>query len=110
MLKKISLVLVMFTLMFTITGCTKEETKSAQITTKPVVKSKKGLSFKEKREYESLETEIADLEKEKNILESKINEGISNYKLLQEKTERVSELMKSIDNKEQRWLDLDELA
>ena len=87
----------------------KARSKSHQSIKKPIEKAKKGLSFKEKREYESLEIEIAGLENEKNEIESQINDGISDYQKLQVATERVSELLNSIDIKEQRWLELDEM-
>lgn len=87
----------------------KEISKSLQKVEKVAPKVKKGLSFKEKMEFESLESEIASLETEKNELEAQINAGIDDYQKLQNLTEQVSFIMNSIDTKEQRWLELDEI-
>lgn len=88
----------------------KEMNKTLQKLEKTVRKVKKGLSFKEKMEFESLESEIASLESEKIELETQINSGIDDYQKLESLSEQVSALMKSIDVKEQRWLELDELS
>ena len=88
----------------------KEKRKNLSTNSKPPVKTKKGLSFKEKMEYEGLEQEISDLESEKKDLEIIINQGGVDYQKLQEASERVAELMRIIDTKEVRWLELDELV
>ncbi|MCF8380307.1 MAG: ABC-F family ATP-binding cassette domain-containing protein [Bacteroidales bacterium] len=87
----------------------KEKTKSIQAEAKQVPKVKKGLSFKEKREFEDLENEIPALESEKDELEKLLNSGNSDYQELQKLSDRISKLMLIIDEKEQRWLELDEL-
>ena len=70
---------------------------------------KRKLSFNEKREYEQLTKDIESLEKEKSELESALASGsLSNDELLQ-KSQRFQEVTDLLDEKELRWLELDEL-
>ncbi len=71
-------------------------------------KAKLKLSFNERNEFESLTTEIADLEKEKSALEEILNSGTSDHELLKKSSEKISEILKLIDEKEMRWLELSE--
>ena len=66
------------------------------------------LSFNEQREYESLEKEIEQLEKEKAEAETLLNSGIEDYEELSELSIRIGELMELIDTKTLRWMELDE--
>ena len=68
------------------------------------------LSFKEKQEFEKLEKEIPALEKEKELLQVKLNNGSHDYAQLQEIAEEISALIVDIDKKETRWLELSERA
>ena len=70
---------------------------------------KKKLSFNDQYEYTNLEKEIEDLEKEKSELESNIQ--IPNIELadLMEKSERLGIVINLIDEKEMRWMELDEM-
>jgi len=68
----------------------------------------KKLSFKEKNEFEALEKEIPALEKEKKLLEVKMNNGAMSFEKLQEMAERVNEIIVLLDKKEMRWLELSE--
>ena len=65
-------------------------------------------TFKEKHEFELLQKEIPDLEKEKELLEVKMNNGNLGFEKLQEMAERVSEIIVLLDKKEMRWLELSE--
>jgi ABC transport system ATP-binding/permease protein len=67
---------------------------------------KKGLSWKEKREIELLESEISELELEKQKLESEMSEGNISPADLNEKSKRFGDLMKIIEIKELRWMEL----
>jgi ABC transport system ATP-binding/permease protein len=69
---------------------------------------RQGLSFKEKRELETLENEISELEKEKKLIESVINSGTLKPDELYIKSERLGILLVMLDEKELRWLDLSE--
>ena len=70
---------------------------------------KRKLSFNEKREYEQLTKDIEALEKEKAELESALASGsLGNDELIQ-KSQRFQEITNILDEKELRWLELDEL-
>lgn len=66
------------------------------------------LSYKEKIEFEALETEIAELENEKSLLEEQINSGECSSDELLEKSSRIGEVLRLIEDKELRWLELSE--
>ena len=68
----------------------------------------KKLSWKEQRELEALETELPALEKEKAGLEAEMSSGRMAYDKLSETSVRVQELISLIDEKELRWLELQE--
>ncbi len=68
------------------------------------------LSFKERTEFETLEKEIAKLEKEKKLLEVKLNNAGEEFDKLQEIAEQIGDIIVKIDKKESRWLDLSERA
>jgi len=67
------------------------------------------LSFKEKREFESLEKEIPELSREKERVTRKLNSGETPYEELQQLSVRIGELTRLLDEKELRWLELSEL-
>ena len=69
---------------------------------------KKGLTFKEKRELESLEVEINALEAEKKLIESEMNRGALNPDDLYLKSGRFGEILSLLNEKEMRWLELSE--
>jgi ATP-binding cassette subfamily F protein uup len=75
------------------------------------VSEKKRLSYKGKREFELLESEIADLNKEKELINKKFNEG-SNlpFEELQRLSQRMGEVSSLLDSKELRWLELSEMT
>ncbi len=65
-------------------------------------------TFKEKFEFEQLEKEIPQLQKEKTTLEEKMNGGAMDYDALQKAAERISTIVQLLDEKEMRWLELSE--
>ncbi len=71
---------------------------------------KRQLSYKEKREFEILEQELARLNREKQEVTEKLNNGTVPFDQLQQLSIRVGEISQIIDNKELRWLELSELA
>jgi ATP-binding cassette subfamily F protein uup len=75
----------------------------------PVTSNKKQLSFKEKREFELLEKEIAGLTKEKETITEKLNNGNTPYDELQQLSHRIGEVASLLDQKELRWLELSEV-
>ena len=87
-----------------------EKLKTENVKPKTNGAEKAKLSFKEKTEFEKLEREIAELEKEKSLLEVKLNNGSMDFEKLQETSERISNIIVLLDKKEMRWLDLSERA
>lgn len=73
------------------------------------ISQKRQLSFKEKREFELLEKEIAELTKEKQVITQKLSEGNLVYEELQKLSYRITEISELLDNKELRWLELSEM-
>lgn len=82
--------------------------KSLRKPSEKSVQVKPGLTFKEKRELESVTAEIEALEREKAIIESEMNAGISNIEQLIEKSQRHGEIVKLLEAREMRWLELSE--
>lgn len=72
--------------------------------------AKKKLSFKEQREYESLEKEIADLESKKAVLIEKLNSDNGNFEELTAWANEIENLTNLIEEKEFRWLELAEMV
>jgi ATP-binding cassette subfamily F protein uup len=87
-----------------------EKQKGESVKPKTNGAEKAKLSFKEKTEFEKLEKEIAELEKEKSLLEVKLNNGSMDFEKLQATSERISDIIVLLDKKEMRWLDLSERA
>jgi ATP-binding cassette subfamily F protein uup len=71
---------------------------------------KRQLSFKEKREFESLEKDIPALTAEKKSIAEKMASGNLPFEELQQLSVRVLEVEKLLDQKELRWLELSDLA
>lgn len=76
----------------------------------PATDTKRKPSFKEKREFELLEKEIADLSKEKEMITEKLNNGQTPFEELQELSHRIGEVTRLLDEKELRWLELSEIV
>ena len=76
----------------------------SQVTTQ---KSKK-LSYKEQREFETLEKEIPALEKEKESITAQMSGAALPYDQLQALTARITEVTRLLEEKEFRWLELSE--
>ena len=67
------------------------------------------LSYKEKRELEQLEREIAALEEEQRLLEEQLCSGTLSVEELTEKSKRLPILKDELDEKGMRWLELSEI-
>ncbi len=65
------------------------------------------LSYKEKREFETLEKEIEALNKRKVELETILSQGSTDAEKLTEVTHEYADLKEKLDEKEMRWLELD---
>ncbi|AXY75227.1 ABC transporter ATP-binding protein [Paraflavitalea soli] len=70
---------------------------------------KRKLTFKEKREMETIQQEIAALEKEKLAVTEKLNSGNAPFDELQQLAVRIGEIADQLDQKELRWLELSEI-
>ena len=84
-----------------------ENKSSDAVKTEVVVKKK--VSFKEKFEYETLDKEIASLENERAELTVKMSSGESDHLLLQKWSMRMEEIIKIVEEKSVRWLELSEM-
>lgn len=71
---------------------------------------KKKMSYKEKREFETLESEIAKLETEISSLEDELCSGNLSIEELTDKSILLPKLKKELDDKSMRWLELSELG
>ena len=78
--------------------------KPEQNSTKP-----RKLSFKEKREYETLENQIPEMEAQKEEIEEILyNNPPSDFAQMQQLSARLAELVQAIDTATERWLELAE--
>ncbi len=75
---------------------------------KPTSERKKKRSYKEQKEYELLAQEIEMLEMEKEELTSKMQEQLD-YQEIEKLGNRMNEINELLDEKEMRWLELDEI-
>lgn len=76
---------------------------------KPATERKKKRSYKEEKEYEQLAKDIENLENEKAELTAKMQEQLD-YQELDRLGKRMNEITELIDEKEMRWLELDEIS
>jgi len=81
---------------------------TSEAQTAQVVPEKKKLSYKEKREFEILENEIADLELKKNELAQRLSGGNLDFSTIQEVSEQLVTITNLLSEKENRWLELSE--
>ena len=72
--------------------------------------AKKKPSFKEKREFELLDNEIRELNREKEDITEKLSAGTLPFEELQKLSARIAEISSLVDEKEMRWLELSELV
>ncbi|MBO5381102.1 MAG: ABC-F family ATP-binding cassette domain-containing protein [Bacteroides sp.] len=77
--------------------------------TKVRLNEKRKMSFKERREFEQLENEIAELESEKADIETALCSGTLSIDELTEKSKRLPLINDLIDEKTMRWLELSEI-
>ncbi len=90
-----------------------EEKKIKQSTNSKNQKSERPrkLSYKEKREYETLEIQIPEMEVQKQEIEKILyNNPPSNFTDMQELSQRLAQLVRAIDTATERWLELAERA
>lgn len=89
----------------------KEAAKPKEEKTQRVrLNDKRRMTFKEKKEFEQLEKDIAALEEEKQRIEEALCSGTLSVEELTEKSKRLPELNGELDEKTMRWLELSEIA
>ncbi len=82
-----------------------QEAKTAKVR----LNDKRRMTYKERREFEQLEQEIATLEAEKKNIEEALCSGALSVEELTEKSKRLPQLTDLIDEKTMRWLELSEI-
>ena len=86
-----------------------QSTQSSQTKSSYRHDDRRRLSYKEKRELEQLEREIAALEEEQRMLEEQLCSGTLSVEELTEKSKRLPLLKDELDEKSMRWLELSEI-
>ena len=95
----------------------KDEPKKAAVTETPAAApkaaapptpEKKKFSFKDKREYDLLEKEIAAFEAERATITEKMMDPNLNYDQIQQISNRLTHITQLLEEKEMRWLELSE--
>ncbi len=89
----------------------RQQEKVKESVSKPVprVERKRRLTYAEQKEYESLSKEIEDLDNEKKNLESSfLNNDLTPDQLMLN-SERIALIIKLLNEKEMRWLELEDL-
>ncbi len=92
----------------------KESERRKGTTTKPLEQRndkerKRKLTFKERREMESLESDIEALEAEKKDIESKLSSGRLSVEEITDLSRRLPKVNDELDEKSMRWLELSEI-
>ena len=91
------------------TNTSKSVTSNAPVVTVNKSDKSRKLSFKEKKEYETMEAKIAKLETEKETIEKTLySNPSSDFTKVQKLTEKLAELTNAIDAATERWLELAE--
>ncbi|MFN8278397.1 MAG: ABC-F family ATP-binding cassette domain-containing protein [Chitinophagales bacterium] len=85
------------------------EVAAAPVVAAPAAQPKK-LSYKERLEFEQLEKEMPQLEKERDDINMKIASGDAPYDELQKLAHRIGEIGRLLEEKELRWLELSDKA
>jgi ATP-binding cassette subfamily F protein uup len=82
--------------------------REPEIREKPAQASSRKLTYKETVEFGNLEREIDALEGERADLESRLSSGLLGADELQQCSRRFGEVLKEIDAKTDRWIELSE--
>lgn len=87
----------------------RKETRAAASASSDRVERKRRLTYKEKMEKEQLERDLSSLGEEKKSLEERLCSGTMSAQELTDGSVRLGEVNRLIDEKELRWLELDEI-
>jgi ATP-binding cassette subfamily F protein uup len=88
----------------------KQSPVKAPTTSAPVVPKGPKLSFKEQKEFDELEKEMAALEIKKDSFVEKLNQGSDDFQLLTDWAKAIEDIKNKLEEKELRWLELSERA
>ena len=83
--------------------------KPKEVKPKQVKEGSRKLTFNEKRELDQIEKDLALLEEEKSAIEKAMDSGECSSEELVIKSQRHGEIAELLDEKEMRWLELNEL-
>ena len=92
-----------------------KQTAGSKLALQPIIKdqtptdSKPRAGYKEKREFELLEKEIANLETEKQQLETQLGNANVSYDQISTWSNRIGNISNELSVKELRWLELSEI-
>lgn len=86
----------------------KQSPVKAPSTSAPVTPKGPKLSFKEQKEFEEIEKEMATLEIEKEALVEKLNQGSEDFQKLTDWAKAIEDIKNKLEEKEMRWLELSE--
>lgn len=87
----------------------RKETRAAASASSDRGERKRRLTYKEKMEKEQLERDLSSLGEEKKSLEERLCSGTMSAQELTDGSVRLGEVNRLIDEKELRWLELDEI-
>jgi ATP-binding cassette subfamily F protein uup len=88
----------------------KQSPVKAPTTSAPIAPKGPKLSFKEQKEFEEIEKEMAALETEKKALVEKLNQGSEDFQKLTDWAKEIEDIKSKLEEKEMRWLELSERA
>src|SRR5690606_30074094 len=88
---------------------TAEKVREQPAETEQAASPRRKMSYKERRELEQLQEEIPLLEKEKQRLESDMADKAPDFEWLQKSGLRIAEIIRLLEEKEMRWLELSEM-
>ncbi|MEG2277818.1 MAG: ABC-F family ATP-binding cassette domain-containing protein [Odoribacter sp.] len=86
-----------------------EKTSATLLSTSEKMEKKRKLTFKERQEMQQLEVDMKELNDEKNSLESSFCSNALAAEELVIKSNRIAEIIRILDDKELRWLELSEV-
>ena len=90
-------------------NATKQDTDKSLTSHPTPLTTKRKLTFKEKREFEQLEKDIAALEIEKKQIEDALSSGTISIDEITTMSKRLPQLNDELDEKSMRWLELSEI-
>ncbi len=87
----------------------KKEVEKVKKTEKQLLQKKQKRSFKEQKEFEQIENDIASLENQQKELESFLSSGETDFKKIQDATDKYQKVSTDLEEKYARWEKLAEI-